>query len=414
MSNDTTPPRALQDQEAALRNKGADAAGIDRNEEVHAGVGIEDDRSAADDGHLAADDGRNDDGAAPRAPLIHMSPADQKRAEMAARLRGGREADPVTPFNGDMNDPEMLYGEYGRSTAVPDPDVPLPGVPAPAKRVLKVRGREVAMTEDEILAAAMKVTSADSYLAEARAMLEEAKAVRAERDGRAPPQHRERAETTQDDELEQPQQTEGRRHGLRDVVEQLQYGDTEEAAKALDDLLTERTASAAQKNNLDRLKAADLAASQSHLRTFAGANPEIANDKRLSKLLELEVYDVYRDDLVNLGLDETVIPTDPNVLAFWHQHYRINGYEVRRVPDILAEAKNRISDFVPRAAPRREERPRTPDRVVVDVDRTARRQNIPTQPTRAAIPPAAPSSDASRRKSTDELVAQMRRARGFH
>ena len=106
------------------------------------------------------------------APIDRRSPGDIKRAEMAARFRkrtteqdGGD-----VPYNGDPNDPEMKYGKFGRTPDAEPEDVDTvvgsrtePEVieqrqeQQPQKKKLIIRGKEVWLTDAEILARASQV-----------------------------------------------------------------------------------------------------------------------------------------------------------------------------------------------------------------------------------------------------------------
>src|SRR3982750_3174043 len=138
-----------------------------RQDELDATTGIED--QPEQDPPAPAPSGEEDaPEPAPRTKPQARSPADEARNAIADRFKRPG----VLPFNGDLADPEMLYGEAGRApTLEPEPDTtvvgdPMPTEPAPEKRVLKIRGQDVELTDQEILERARKVTSADSYLEE--------------------------------------------------------------------------------------------------------------------------------------------------------------------------------------------------------------------------------------------------------
>jgi hypothetical protein len=105
--------------------------------------------------------------------------------------------------------------------------------------------------------------------------------------------------------------------------------------------------------------------------------------------IEKGMYDLYREDMLKLGLTEEQLPKTPNEIANWHRLYRINGYEVRDT-----KTCSNVKGKVPRMARRRSRLPSNSgstsgkagpaDRV--SVDRDARRQAIPLQPSRAAAP----------------------------
>jgi hypothetical protein len=103
--------------------------------------------------------------------VVQRSPSDDVRNQIAARFKRGNEV----AFDGDMTNPENLYGDFARAPVEevdPEPSVvgePLtPEAPVTPKRKLKVRGQDVELTDDEILAAAQKTLAGDSYLEDAR------------------------------------------------------------------------------------------------------------------------------------------------------------------------------------------------------------------------------------------------------
>lgn len=393
---------------------------IDRQNEIDAGRGVEDGDEPAPP---IKEPGQGDSGdehqekEAEKKPL-QMSPQDSKRQAMIDRFK---RPDVEVPFDGDLNKPENLYGDAAAEELTPDPDLPEPGVPAqpaapvqtqqPAKRKLVVRGQTVEMTEDEILAAAQKTIAADSYLDEAKAVLAEAKTIRAERAGRDP-QHPEEQSSTQDDGQDQDASKRGQHPGLdlKEVVEMIQYGDPNEAAEKLGKAITEAATKQANEGHIHRLVQNDLAKSKQDLKAFVEANPDLAKDPIASNVIENLVYGIYREEIKALGVDEAQIPQDPKALADWHRLYRIHGHTVSRSADVLNKAKARLNEWS--GAPKQPAVQRKdPARVQVNVDRTERRMAIPQQPTRSVAPRqnAAPPAQDSSRKSA---VQEMRKARG--
>lgn len=388
---------------------------IDRDNERAAGNGIEDqqhdDRSAGAEGREPR---QQED--AERAPPVQMSPQDQKRLEMAERFkRPGADV----PFDGDMTKEENLYGEVAAETLDVDPDAPEPGVPAdqrpaPTERMftIKVRGKDVTLTESQMLERARKVEAADSYLEESRELLESAKQVRAERAGLDPHPPEDRRST--DDERDQADHSDRARPNapdLKSVVEKIQFGDPEEAARELGEVINSTATKLANEGHIARLVSNDLARSKADLKAFADANPDIAADEIASSVIEQSVYKIYREEIKALGVDEAQIPKDPRALADWHRLYRVHGHTVSKPADVLQKAKATLDRFrgapsEPKPAPRKDA-----SRVEVNVNRTERRMAIPVQPSRAVAPrrDAAPVKQENSRK---DAVAEMRRARG--
>jgi hypothetical protein len=370
----------------------------------------------------AGDDGERTEPAEPepRVKPKQMSPLDEKRLAMAERFK--RPDLETAPFDGDLTRAENLYGSVAAEQLEVDPDAPEPGVPAarqaPAQEedrphVIKVRGKELRLTTAELLERASKVEAADSYLAESRDLLEQAKSVRSGRTA-ADPQHPEDDNRARDDGLDSDNRQETRRPGidLTEVVEQIQFGDPKEAAERLAQAIDQVATRQVNEGHVARLVSNDLARSKAALKAFTDANPDIAADPLASNLIENLVYSIYRDEIKALGVDEAQIPQDPKALADWHRLYRVHGHTVSKADDVLNKAKSRfeqwrgVSPQPAKPAPRKEA-----PRVAVNVDRTERRMAIPVQPSRGVAPrrDAAPVAQESSRKSA---VQEMRRARG--
>jgi hypothetical protein len=360
-------------------------------------------------------------------PVDRRSPGDIKRAEMAKRFRRNADGEGDVPYNGDPNDPEMKYGKFGRpDDAEPEPGATIVGDRAepeiieqrqeqqPQKKKLIIRGREVWLTDAEILARASMVEAADTYLEESKALMTEARDIRnsARRTGQDP-QHPEDQTGAQDDELNNDRGQE-RQHPdeLEQAIEEIQFGDPKDAAAKIRKVITQASDESADKRQLDRLINNDHTASQKALREFMGQNPDLAKDEDANAMLETYMYRIYREDITKLGVDPTLIPKDNNELANWHRFYRVNGKPVRNTTEALSEAKSRFDKFrgVTPKQPAQQQRQRP--RIEVDVDRTARRENIQSQPTRAVAPRPDATRQAPTTRSRSDVVMNMRKQRG--
>jgi hypothetical protein len=352
-----------------------------------------------------------------RAKPIQRSPQDDARLAIAARFSRGEPA----PFDGDMTKPENLYGEVAREPAeeVDDGDSlvgsalepePAPVV-QPKTRTLKVRGQDVVMTEDEILAAAQKTLAGDSYLEDARKLLEEAKTIKAERTGRDP-QHPEGRSSTQNDDLNDG--TGDPQHpvdDIEDLIESIQFKDPKEAAQKLRTVIASEAGKAAEQGHVERLFNNDLSRSQKALKTFTDSHPELKDDEVAAQVIEANLYKVYREDLVALGLDESKLPKSNKELANWHRLQRIHGFPVKDTTTALNEAHERMQKWRGTSTTAKPQAPRKEaPRVQVNVDRTERRAAIPNQPSRASLPPR--QAPAPAKQTGSDVVNEMRRSRG--
>lgn len=403
-------------------------------ENSEAQIGAEEDGAAGAGATEALDQNSGADplegGVERREPIRH-SPQDDARMKIAARFR--RPEAEERPFNGDMADNENLYGQFGAEASEDDGD---PADPAegedlsdiddqrqpaaqqqPAKRKLVIRGVERELTDDEILAAAQKTLAGDSYLEEARALLDSAKQIRAERTG-ATRQHPDGEMGAQDDLDSADDGAAQHPEPLPvDLVQKLQFGDPEEAAKELAEYIDKRSkkqaVSTVENSGVQRAFDQDLTRSQKALKSFQDANPDLANDEIAAMAIERNMYSLYREDLLALGYTEDKLPKTSAELANWHRFARINGYEVRNTSDLLNTSKDKFLAWRGggKPAPQSQQRQaKQPARIAVSVDRDARRQAIPLQPSRAS----APRRDVTAPAPTDRssVVANMRKARG--
>lgn len=407
----------------------------ERDENIEAQIGTEEDGAggAGDtqplDQNLASDP--LEGGVERRDPIRH-SPQDDVRMSIASRFR--RPEAEERPFNGDMTDPENAYGRFGRD-GDDDDDAAVAAAEAggedlsdiddqrqaarqPAKREVIVRGKKMLLSDEEILAAAQKTLAGDTYLEDAKSILAQAKEIRAERTG-ANRQHPDGDQVGAQDELD-PALDDGAQHPEPlpvELVQKLQFGDPEEAAKELAEYIDRRSekkaATAVHSSGVERAFDQDLQRSQKALKAFTDANPDLANDELAAMAIEKGMYDLYKEDILKLGLTtEDKLPTTSKELANWHRFYRVNGYEVRPTKDLLEASKAKFLDWKGvKPAPQQQQRQaKTAPRISVSVDRDARRAAIPLQPSRAAAPrrdvqAPAPSDRAS-------VVADMRRQRG--
>lgn len=404
-------------------------------EQIAKDIELENERDAVNGGQepgdepeARANEGEGDRGGeggepAPREKPVAMSPQDLKRQAMADRFK--RPGVEERPFDGDLTNEENLYGDVAlRPAADQDPDAPEPGVPAsekpepaaPAaekKFTIKVRGKDVHLTEAELLERASKVEAADSYLAESRDLLEQAKQVRS---GTAPdPQHPEGQNGAQDDDQDgDNHQDQTRRPGLdlKSVVEKIQFGDPGEAAAELAKAISTAASKEVNEGHVARLVSNDVAKAKGDLKAFRDANPEYDKDEIAASTIEKLIYTIYREEIAKLGVDEAQIPKNPKDLADWHRLYRVHGHEVSKTADVLTQAKARFEKWRGVSTqPKPATRPKEAPRVAVNVDRSERRMAIPTQPSRG-VAPRRDAPPVTQENSRKEAVLDMRRARG--
>lgn len=427
-SANLTPAQIEQEQEGARRNRpivddaGNEVGADQRQTPINDGTGNELDPPIRQQRQT---DGEGGDGEGVAAPF-RGSPSDQKRMEIAARFKRNKDGESDPPFNGNPNDPEMQYGKVARQQLEPEPGESIVGSrvePEPRAAQIDeqqmitrtVRGKSVTKTLSEWLEDASKVSAADSYMDEGRALLEDARALRrdtATRTGQEP-HHPEGQTGAQDDDLNLDRGTD-RQHpdDLIAAIEEIQFGDPKKAARDIRKVIAQASDESADARQLKRLIDNDLAVSQTSLREFMDQNPELKNDERTGEALEAEMYRIYREDITNLGIDPALIPKDNNEVANWHRFYRVDGKNVKTAAQCLIEAKSRFDTWrgvpsSPKPAPQRQQ-----PRIEVDVDRRDRRLNIQNQPSRAVAPRPDAVRQAPERKSRHDIIMEMRRSRG--
>lgn len=426
IAEDIAARKAAQEQEGRLRQDPEDDRGQrapDPRTDLTA-----DTTGEADPPDLA---NGNDDGGDPppqeRTGPVHMSPSDQMRANIAKRFR--RDDDGKVPFNGDPNDPEMLYGKHGRPAEEQvDPVEPEPE-PAPAPQpqeplhTIIVRGKEMKLTTAQLLERASKVEAADSYLEESKDLLKQAAQLRKdnnrERDPADP--HRPEGRNNTQDDLTDPSLSADPQHPedeLEGAIEEVRYGtDPKEAAKKLRTVLSKEADTAADKRQLQRLLGNDNAKSTKAMKAFIEANPDLANDEIAAQVMEQQIYAIQRDELKEMGIDESKLPKDGQTIARWHQFQRVHGHPVSSQEQILEKAKGKFVQWKggnpsPQQPKPRKEAPR----VEVSVNRNERRAAIPNQPTRSMAPPQQvvnrQDSNSGQPRVRSDIIMGMRKQRG--
>lgn len=415
-----TPSKAEQEAEAAKRREQQEGLHLDQNDEIEAAEGSDPIEGENESGEPQRREPRQQEErrAPPERP---MSASDKIREGISSRFR--RPAKEEQPFSGDIHDPELIFGDAARVEL--DPEVePEPVVqeqeaePEPRKIKLKINGQDIELTEQQVIERAQKVSAADSYLDEAKTLLKEAKQIRRTRSG-ADVDQNQTDEQDRNNELEEPTEpSRGQNPGqrLQDAVEKIQFGEREEAAKVLGEIINETVDSRTDAVQLQRLMKNDFARSQKALQDFKTDNTELAKDPMVGAAMEATIYAIYREDIEKLGVvDADKIPTDPKSLADWHRFYRVHGMEVRQTADLLNEAKSRVSKRFAQPADttrQRTEPQRAASRVDVNIDRTQRRASIPNNPSRSV----SPRSDQQMRQPAvadrSSAIMAMRKARG--
>jgi hypothetical protein len=326
-----------------------------------------------------------------------------------------------------MRQPQRLPEPEPEPEPEPAPD---PVHDAPVKRTkVIVRGREMELTDEELLAHAQKALAADDYLGEAKNKLNEVNELLRTTKTRAQPAstppHTPAPQAGEEDEQEVPTEAAPEHQGkpkspLSRVVELLQFGDPDEAAAELDrEIDTRATTRSHQALQRERLRN-ETVRSARVLQDFADQNPELANDGYASAAMEKRLFELQREDLVKLaksfGKDESVVPTNPAQIAQYHLYYRTENHPVRDVPALLKQTKDDYIQWRGKGKSADEPAPKEgAPRVEVVVDRTARRTNIQQQPSRTVAPKPdaqAPAAPRDRSSVVQSMIAARAKPRG--
>lgn len=350
----------------------------------------------------------------PKEPDVPVVLKHDPRAAIADKFKKSREdKDPGIEATGDYNDPTQTYGRHGEapkeepkeeSKEPPKAELPAPE-PLPTKIKVKIRGEEREVTQEELIAAAQKGLAGDDYVREARKLLEDTEQqVRSSRQHPDATKPAPATEPTASDDGSTPADP------MKNLVEKIQYGDPDEAAKLLSDTLQGMTEKAVTRTTLNNRVQADVENDKAAGAKFIEANPDLAKDPIATAAVRDRLANGYREDLKKIGVPEDKIPSDVEALASHHRFYKLQGQPVRSVPALLENAKQ---EYLTWRGPREQTPTPSPEpRVEVRVDRTDRKMNVPQQPTRATVPPQLTQSQAPVQTNRSAAVQRARQARG--
>jgi hypothetical protein len=363
-----------------------------------------------------------------RPPALERTKGDRMRDEIVARMREQRQQmqetdtdeEEIRRFARQGIPPELLDEEEagetpgeeevsGEEPAEVNDQVEEP--PPDKKFRAKVRGKEILLSEKELIDAAQIALAHDDYLTEAKTVLNEVKALRNDLGAsRAQPgiHPTEGANvdatsgTTQTPPADTPDP-------YTAVVEKLQFGDQAEAARELKQLLATESSKLSQKALLDQRMADEVARNGKTMQDFKAKYPELVSDPIASAAIEAQVLAIQRADLEALGLDPNQIPRTSKELTEWHLFYRANGNRVKSDGTMLQEAVDRFNEW--RGPKKDDQEPPQARKVVPRIDmsqdRVQRRASLPQQPTRAVTPRQDSQRATPQPRDRSEIVRQM-------
>lgn len=304
--------------------------------------------------------------------------------------------------------------------------------------VIKVRGKEIELTEAQLEALASKVegpgtvvekaqkaAATDDYMKEIRDVLAETKRMRDEilaQRGGPSATHPGGQDTTQ--KTEQANAEGDIAHpddSFQKAIEAIQFGNPEEAAKILREAVTKATVSQAKGASEDAITEQQMKRELDRAvrigQAFEEANPELAKDEIARDTIINRCVKLQYEDLVALskeiGIDAAKIPRNSAEIQHWHRFYRAKSFNVRDPEALLNKAKDDFLAWKNGSAPlaTTETTPNGKARVEISVQRRTRRAAIPQQPSRTVTPrpDARPQQSAPRDRSS--IVQEMREAR---
>lgn len=362
-----------------------------------------------------ADNAEPEPEAKPEPTRVQMSPKDIERAEIAARFKKSRQDPQDVDYHGDHNDPSQHYGAVAKAPEPePEPEPQQQQQPEPRKVKLKVRHQEIELPEDEVRALAQKALAADTYLDDAKKIYEDARRAPSSRPHQGEP---EPAPVDRQDDIDPDDERQPHQEGddpFESLVEKIQYGDKKEAAEALRTTLAKASERATLETQWAQRINDDLARDTETYKEFVAKNAEIASDRKAFVAIKEDFLDGYREDLRKIGVPEDRIPTDPDTLAAHHRIYKLKGQPVRSVGQLLEAAKTKFVEWRGGPAPRPQQQQQPSNgRPAVNVNRTERREAIPHQPSRAAVPQQLQRpQNAPASPDRSSVVQRMRQSRG--
>lgn len=307
-----------------------------------------------------------------------------------------------------------------------------------AEVVLKVDGREIKRPFRDIVASAQIDAAANNRLEEAKRILSEAKTVAQsprqpehqpdDGDQRtvkpSPSRATEQPEHQPDDEVDTEK--------LASIVERIQVGDKEEGQEALAELV-KMVGAKPKLDQSDISRAVQQTLSERETMSeinravegFSKEFPNLVSDDDLTNVTMTVITKEILKDLRSAGMsdaDLAAVSKDTKRLAAMHRQARLSGANLRTYDGLLRDVGTHVSEkFGIRpgssapAAKSPAQTPASPPRAPTDSakaqERIDRKRAAPQQPRTAGG--RTPSAEPPRPKTKAEVVAQMRRERGF-
>lgn len=408
--------------EQETQSRAREAAGI---EPAHArATEVVDDAGPVDPGAPAPRQAEPTQREVPPLPTA-KGPYDQRRADIVARFRTSRpveneaDRDQISDFARSGMPPEIEPDQEPAAVEQQAQDT-LDEERAPAPQTFKVRvhGEERELTLEEITAEAQKSLAAGNILDEVKTLKRELTdtlaGVRAAPPGQPAGQPRAQPEQ-QPVPGQDGQAPPNQEDALAKLIETLQFGDPAEAKTMLQNTIAEASTKAAVEE-LQRQRLRDEGARTAKTLTeFKAKHADIAADPLAEAAIQTRIYQLQLEDLKAIGIDPAQIINPhsqargaPADIAQAHLWYRSQGWNMTRPEDMLDSAVKDVMAWkgVTQQTPATPAAAKAAPRVDVTVDRTARRQAIPQQPSKTSAPAQAAQTQSLQPKDRSEIVRQ--------
>lgn len=346
----------------------------------------------------------------------------ERRAQQEAAERADSESE------NEPEDDQEIAAEPAVKAEVP-PVHASPADNAEPEFEIKVNGKSQKLSARELIAKAQIALASEEILAEAKAIREDARALR----GRSTTEQHQPVDADNLNGYDARPDASGKAEAdqpvialdaerLEEIVQGIQVGDVEEGKKALEQLVSLMAASAASKTQ-DVRPVVEEAIARRHLQdeieragnSFRDKYGNIVENQEMFALSFSRLSNEIRSDLSRAGVDpETTKSLDLDGLINQHMQVRSRGGKGLRSYDTMmdkvgSDMMSTYGSVLGRSDPTPARSPQpSPSQAS---ERLERKRQAAPQPLTAGV--RTQPSQPAKPKSREEVIAEMRRARGF-
>lgn len=378
---------------------------------------------------------QSEDAKEPTAPKPYV---DEAREEIIARAREMR-LKQVTPFNGDIRSPSVIYGNMVEQPEAAQPDQrpePVTAQPAQAavtpkplngidpaflqqKVPIIVDGERQEVSIEDLTRSFQIDRAADKRLAYAQALLQQTQEFHRQATPAQQPADNFDA-NRRDVQDQQTRQDDDNAILTDDLVEKIQLGSPQEARAALEQFVqaaTRRTPAADDPRRI--LTAIEDHNSQQAVIAFAEKNQQIATNPAIQNAAAVHIHREMAKDLLAAGFSMDDLRTQaatPAALSALHKQARIDGVRgVRPVRELVdAGYQGAVTELRGLLTPAQQ--PGGANQPAAVEHRQQRKEALQQQPTARRLSPNMPQSQPSLspEQSRGRAAAEILRSRGQH